>query len=463
MSNVIFTKDEIIEIFNIKNAVDVFGISRDSRTVKNGDMFVAIHGENFDGHDFIRQAFDNGAVLVLASNCAKDKIDRACLDKVILVDDTVAALKKMAEFSRNRLKKDSKVIAITGSVGKTTTKDMLAFLLSKQKKTFSSIKNFNSQIGLPLCLCLVPKDSDFVVLECGMSDYGQISELVRIAKPNISMLTDVAENHLGFFDNVYDIAQEKSHVIKNGQEFCVLPMHSKYFEVFKERAIHENVPFASFGMHDSCAALISKKYFDDYMEITFELYGDKFSAKLNSFKTSFVYSFLECITCIKKLGLSVSQALDDIAHFMPLAGRGKLIKLQNNNVLIDDTYNASPASIKDGLSVLQFFKQKNRIAVLGDIGELGEQSVELHENLAASIISSSATSIVLIGQNMFHLYKKLTEINDFRHNVVWFENIEPAFSFFDVVENDSVFFLKASRFMAFEKIAEYIQRINNVI
>lgn len=463
MHNAIFSKDEIRQIFGVKNTVDVFGVSIDSRTIKNGDIFIAIPGENFDGHTFIKQAIDNGAALVLASNSVKSSVDQAYLEKIIFVDNTIDSLKKMAEFSRNRLKPGGKLIAITGSVGKTTTKDMLAFLLSKQKKTFASIKNFNSQIGLPICLCLVPKDSDFVVVELGMSNYGQISELVKISKPNVSMLTEIAENHVGFFENMCDIAKEKSDIIKHGQEFCVIPKHSKYYNVFEERALSEDVSSVTFGDKDSCCTLISKKYFDDCIEVTFELYGEKFQAKLNSFKDSFVYSFLECVACIKSLNLSVPEVLDDISTFFPPAGRGNLIKMSNSSVLIDDTYNASPASIKDGLDVLRFFHQKNKMAVLGDIGELGEQAVRLHESIAGSIESSDATCVVLIGKYMFHLYNKLISCSDSKKTVLWFGNLESSFNFFQQKRDDCVFFLKASRFMAFEKLVSYIKEIYNVI
>lgn len=463
MNNVLFSKDEIRQIFGSEKAADVFGVSIDSRTIKNGDIFIAIPGKNFDGHNFIKQAIDNGAALVLASNSVKCDVDQTYLEKIIFVDNTINSLKKMAEFSRSRLKPYGKLIAITGSVGKTTTKDMLAFLLSKQKKTFASVKNFNSQIGLPICLCLVPKDSDFVVVELGMSNYGQISELVRIAKPNVSMLTEIAENHVGFFENMCDIAKEKSNIIKHGQEFCIIPKHSKYYNIFEKRALSEDVNSVAFGDKDSCCTLISKEYFDDCVEVTFELYREKFRARLNSFKDSFVYSFLECIACIKSLNLSVQKALDAIASFSPPDGRGNLIKMSNGSVLIDDTYNASPASIKDGLGSLRFFHQKNKIAVLGDIGELGEQAICLHESIADSIVSSDATCVVLIGKYMSHLYNKLISCSDSKKNVLWFENLESSFSFFRQKRENCVFYLKASRFMAFEKLVSYIKEIYNVI
>lgn len=446
-----FSSSELYEIFGIKIDSDVENIAIDSREVKEGDLFVAIKGEHVDGNDFVNAAFENGAHAAIISE--PTKVNPIYADKTIYVNDTIFALKKLGRYARQRSWK-TKIIGITGSVGKTTTKEMLAFLLSKQKKTFFSVKNYNSKIGLPICMSMIPQNTDLAIMEMGMSCFGDIENLVEISNPNISIITTIGESHLEFFKDKKDIAHAKSEIIKSGQEFCVIPFDSEYFDILKEKANLENVKVISFG----------ENYGADFRLVKFVSNGTKanvsilardgseFSVTLNSPKKSFAYSFLICFACIKALGLDFKRLEEDIKEFSPVAGRGNMVILGRDSILIDDCYNASPASMKDSLASFKFLKQKNKVIILGDMGELGVNAAKYHENLYDSVLESKANLVCLFGKNMYNLYEKLRGVV----NVQWEENSDGIRSMLDRQE-DTAYLVKASRFMHFEKVVEYIK------
>lgn len=447
-----FSREEIRQIFNIDIGSDVRHISLDSRDVKSGDLFIAIKGENFNGEDYVNSAFANGAAAAITSNDVSvfDKYKR----KLILAKNPVLALQKLGEFARKRLR-NTKVVGITGSVGKTTTKAMLAYVLSKQKKTYSSIKNFNSQIGLPVCLSMIPENSEYAVIEMGMSHLGELENLTKIANPNISIITAVGENHLEFFKDISEIAKAKSEIIKKGQEFCILPFDSNYYDVLSEKARIEKVKVFSFGEKENAdIQLKSFRVYADKANISFLLGGKNYQAVLNSTKKSFAYSALICLLCASKIGISLEQAIKDISEFLPLEGRGNIEKLALDSLIINDCYNASPSSIKDSLESLKFYDKKSRVVVLGDVGELGDNAKFFHEDLVKSVLDSGCNFVYLFGHNMYNLFCKL----DGKINVKWEENIA---KFVITKKPNTVYLLKASHFMQFEKLVQYIQYVYN--
>lgn len=448
-----FSSDELFEIFGIKIDANVGNIAIDSREITEGDLFIAIKGERVDGNDFVNAAFENGAHAAIISD--PTKVASIYVDKIICVNDTISALKKLGRYARKRTGK-TKIIGITGSVGKTTTKEMLAFLLSKQKKTFFSVKNYNSKIGLPICMSMIPQNAEIAIMEMGMSNFGDIENLIEISKPNISIITTIGESHLEFLKDKSGIAHAKSEIIKAGQEFCVLPSDSGYFNILKSKADTEKVKTITFG--EEVGADLRLVNFESNGEKSAVSIladdGSKFSVALNSPKKSFAYSFLICLACVKTLGLDFKRLEEDIKEFFPVVGRGNMITLKDSSILIDDCYNAGPSSVKDSLASFKFLKQNNKVVILGDMGELGTDSPKYHEDLYDSILDSKANLVCLFGQNMYNLYKKLREVA----NVQWSETPDEIRTML-FRQEDTAYLVKASRFMHFEKVVEYIKLI----
>ncbi len=361
------------QLINGDSELIVTGISTDSRKINRGDLFLALKGERFDGHRFLNEAVTAGAAALLVM----EEIDSMRDTPVIRTDDTLKAFGAIARFHRERFKVP--VIAITGSNGKTTTKDLVAAVLSQKYNVVKTEANFNNEIGLPLTLLEMDQNTEAVVVEMGMRGLGQIRNLAAIAKPEIGIVTNIGQAHLELLGSEANIAKAKAELIEalppNGT--AVLNGDDPWI---RQMSIPKSFRPVWFGLEDSKLDFRAVVLENTSQGTLFQVTGDgiKIDILLPLPGRHNVYNALAAIVTGRILGLSTTAIREGLSA---PAMTGRRLKVLNRNQLriIDDTYNASPASVKAALEVLcQSSGPGKKIAVLADMLELGEASISSH-------------------------------------------------------------------------------------
>ena len=382
------------------------GISIDSRTLRPGELFVALVGENGDGHRFIADAFARGAAGVMAH------VDVAAPGPVLRVDDTLAALARLGGYARARFA--GRVVAITGSVGKTTTKEMLRTALAAFGPTHAAVASYNNQWGLPLTLARTPLDAAFCVAEIGMNHPGEIAPLARLARPHVAVIAAIAPAHIGFLGSIEAIADEKASILRGLEPdgVAVLPADTPMFPRLRAAAGRHRV--VSFGTApDADAKLIELAQTADGSEVVAEFAGARLRFRLHAPGRHMAMNALAALSAVQLLVPGDADALAAAAHalesFQPLLGRGARRRIAvpgGSALLLDESYNGNPASMRAALSVLALQPATRRVAVLGDMLELGAQSVTEHVGLAPDVIAA-ADAVFACGPMMEQLYAAL--------------------------------------------------------
>lgn len=386
------------------------GISIDSRKINSGDLFIAIQGQHHDGHDHIEQAFDKGAVAALISKPMD--INMNC----ILVDDTMIALERMAVAARNR--HQGRRIAITGSVGKTGTRMLVAKALACYGETHFSEGNLNNHIGAPLSLARMPASADFGVFELGMNHAGELSPLSRLIAPDIAIITKIADSHIGHFLNLDDIAMAKSEIFEglahpDNAGIAMINADDQFAPTLKQKAYQAKAKkVIEFGFSDNAEyQLINVIRHSDGLTIKANLRGETITFTLGMMAAHWAQAALIALGIVDTLGLPLSPAIDALASARDLPGRGERIKLilrQDDQsiglTLIDDSYNASPFSMATAIESLGNDPLKGRrIAILGDMLELGDSAAKMHRDLAKAIEASGISILITVGALMENL------------------------------------------------------------
>ncbi len=368
----------------------VRGISINSKTVKPGDLFIAIKGQRFDGHDFVRQAIDRGAKAVVVSqslqrlnrrrvNNATHAIGRNGYSKIALirVDDTTLALGHIARMYRNRF--PIPVIAITGSAGKTTTKEMLAHVLQARYKVLKNEGTENNQIGVPLTLLKLRPDHEIVVIELGTNRPGDIRWLTCVANPTIAVMTNVGESHLELLKSLKDVFREKFELVKRMESHgqVIVNRDDEYLkEVPALASRHAVFTFGVQNPADYQASQIEVRR----QQLKFQV-NDQHSMILRSPVVKNVYNALATISCARLLRIDYETIRQRLQDFRPARQRQDLRKV-NGFWVIDDTYNANPVSFRSAIETLNVFRTHGRkILVCGDMLELGKSSIPLHRSM----------------------------------------------------------------------------------
>jgi UDP-N-acetylmuramoyl-tripeptide--D-alanyl-D-alanine ligase len=376
----------------------------DSRRVKAGDLFIALKGENFDGHQFVAKAFAAGAVAAVVN-----KIPSDAAGNFIVVPDTQKALEALAAFSRKRTR--AKIIGLTGSVGKTSTKEMLRIALVPHGKVFASHGNFNNHIGAPLNLANLPLDTDFAVFELGMNHAGEIAALTKMVRPDIAIITNVEAVHLEFFASVEAIADAKAEIFagltKGGT--AILNADNAQFARLKKSA-PKNVIACGVDV-----TLVKYKSNACGSSITANIFGKEVSYVLGAIGKHWAMTSLFALATVHALGLDIKKSADALAGFCEPEGRGKSIRFgvqDGEALLIDDAYNASPASMRAAFAkVAELWEaagsEGRKIAALGDMLELGAQSEALHKGLAKELQQCGFDAVFTAGKHMHALHDAL--------------------------------------------------------
>ncbi len=388
------------------------GVSIDTRTLQSGDLFVALAADR-DGHEFVAQALANGAAAALVSHIP-DGVDAA---KCLLVDDVLPALERLGQAARART--EAKIIAITGSVGKTTTKDMLRKALEGQGNVHAAVASYNNHWGVPLTLARMPADTDFAVIEIGMSNPGEIAPLSKMARPHVALITTIAPAHLEAFGAIEGIAEEKAAIFTGLEPggIAILPLDVETFPILQKIAAAHAAEVVTFGETEGADLRLTDAILSDettVMRIATEA-GARL-AKLSVAGRHYAMNAVAVLCAVAASGGDPTQAAMALSQWQPVEGRGQRERIALSRTddiaieLIDDAFNANPASLAAGLEVLAAVtpaRGGRRIAVLGDMLELGAQAEEMHAEVADLEAMDAVDIVHTCGALMEHLYDAL--------------------------------------------------------
>lgn len=428
-------------------AARVGGVSTDTRTIQRGDLYIAIKGENFDGNDFIAQAAENGAAAAIS-----DRAQAAdCGIPIILVEDSRIAQLKLARHYRDRF--SAKLCAVTGSVGKTSTKDMIYAVLSARFNTLKTEGNFNNDIGLPRTLFRLNEDYGAAVIEMGMSDLGEISALSKAAAPDCAVITNIGYCHIENLKTRENILKAKLEILDGARESAPLILcgddeYLSTVDITDRRVIR-------YGFGAECEVRAENiVHLENGEQFTVLAQGERFSAQIPISGEHHILNALAAFCVGRVYGMSAEEIIPAFMDYQASGMRQKTVQ-RGGLTLILDCYNASPTSMKTSLSVLKSTKAGGRrIAVLGDMLELGEMSQQLHEQVADYVLDS-ADACFLYGGQMAFCAEKLSESGF----TVFHDNDKQrlAESLDAFVREGDVLLFKGSRGMKMEEIAEKIR------
>ncbi len=412
----LWTSAAIAEATNGTASADfeVNGVAFDSREIGSGDLFIALKGEHSDGHLHVEQAFSSGAAGAIVSQ----PVD----GPHILVSDTAQALDALAKASRSRT--DAKIIGVTGSVGKTGTKEALYAALDRCSfgKAHRSVKSYNNHVGVPLSLSRMPADTKYGIFEMGMNHANELSALTRLVQPHAAIITAIAPAHIGNFPNgeagIVDAKAEIFEGLMPGGT-AIIPFDSPHYQQLRNKAERHAVDIVSFGFNDGAdvravdvvdapqgGSLVTAKLGDHSLCFTIAEAG-----------RHWVSNSLAILAAVRAVGGDLATAGLALAEMSGIDGRGRRhrisLKSGGQAIVIDESYNANPASMK---ATLQHFAAEQgsgrKIAILGAMGELGDQSAHFHAALADDILSCDADEIILVGEEMAHTAAKLEQSLD---------------------------------------------------
>ena len=454
------------DILNVTNGKLVIGnkklicksYSKDTRQIKEGDTYIGIKGETFDGSGFWRQAFEKGASCVIVENITLTETEKEEFkDKtMILVEDTLKALYAIARYKRNLY--NIPVIAITGSVGKTSTKDLVSSVVSKKYKTLKTIGNYNNNIGLPFTI-LRMQDEEVMVLEMGMNHFGEISLLSSIAKPTICIITNIGTSHIGNLGSRDNILKAKLEILENTEDPYIIinkdnDLLKKWYEENKN-----NKKIITYGIKEKSnyqATEISLN--EENSEFACVMEDKKEKIKVPVAGEHYILNSL-CACCVGKiLNIENENIKEGIETFELTQKRMTIRELKNGAKIINDAYNASPEAVCASLKVLNQYKGNRKIAVLGDMFELGEYTEQLHENVGKEVVENKIDILICNGENAKSIVKKAIDLGMNKENVYYFENKEKIVELIEKISKDGdIILFKASNAMKFYELADRIK------
>ncbi|MBB5519249.1 UDP-N-acetylmuramoylalanyl-D-glutamyl-2,6-diaminopimelate--D-alanyl-D-alanine ligase [Amphiplicatus metriothermophilus] len=386
------------------------GLSIDSRTLKPGDMFVALKDAR-DGHDFVAAAFEKGAAAALVARAPEDAPDGKPL---LVVRDTLEGLRDLARAAR--LRNFGKRVAVTGSAGKTSAKEMLRVALGAAGRAHAAEKSFNNHWGVPLTLAQLPMNADYGVFEIGMNHAGEITPLTRLVRPHAAIVTTVGPAHLEFFGSVEKIAEAKAEIFLGLAPggVAIIPADNEHCALLRRRAEKAGAArIVSFGARDGAdLRLLDYAEESDGARIEAQVFGEDVAFRLGAPGRHQAMNALAVLAAVRAVGAPLVPAMEALARFAPSEGRGarREIALSGGRriTLIDESYNANPASMAAALALLGAAKPRGRgrrIAVLGEMLELGPDAPKLHAQLADALAAAKVDRLYAAGALMRHLWE----------------------------------------------------------
>lgn len=442
-------------IGNLKK--ECINFSKDTRVIKENDVYIGIKGENFDGNKFYDKAFDNGASVCILDNIEYIDINKYKDKTIIKVEDSIIALGKIATYKRSLY--DIPVIAVTGSVGKTSTKDMIASVLETKYNVLKTKGNLNNNIGMPFTI-LELKDHDCMVVEMGMNHLNEISYLTKIAKPTIAVITNIGTAHIGNLGSRENILKAKLEILEGLDKDGVLFINNDNDLLHKEyNNLKNKYKVKTIGIEN----------ISDYMayNIKEDITGSMFTIKddnieeniqVNVATRPFIYNSLMGYAIGKELNIEKDLIKKGISNLKLTDHRLEKKVNQNGVTIIDDTYNASYDSMKSSIELLG--KSNNRkIAILGDMLELGEYSEQIHRKIGEDVVNNNIDILITVGEFSKYIKDEAIKNGFNKENIYSFEKQEDTYNLLNnILKNGDLVLIKGSHGINLENVVEEIMK-----
>jgi UDP-N-acetylmuramoyl-tripeptide--D-alanyl-D-alanine ligase len=412
MSAPLWTLDEIVAATGARvggGVMHASGASIDTRTLAPGDLYFAIKGDAHDGHDFVPAALEKGASGAVVSGEKAAAFND--MDKLVVVPDVLEAMRQLGTAARKR--SAAKIVAITGSVGKTGTKEAMRLALTRQGATHASVASYNNHWGVPLTLARLPREAKFGVFEIGMNHAGEILPLTALVRPHVAVITTIEPVHIEFFPSMWGIADAKGEIFAGIEPggTAIITRDSPYFERLRAHALASDAGrVLTFGEHEAsdirAERIIVKP---DLSIVEARIFGQPLTYRIGTPGRHIALNSLSVLATAHALGADIALVALSFSELRPPVGRGERSMLsfgEGEALLIDESYNANPASVKAALANLgavELSRQGRRIAVLGDMKELGGEGPSLHESLAEAVEANRIDILFAAGPLMRNL------------------------------------------------------------
>lgn len=430
----------------------------DTRKILENDVYVGLKGENFDGNEYYEEALKKGAKVAIVSGIEipKEKLEQYKDKTIIEVDDSLIAFGKIAEYKRSLY--NIPVIQVTGSVGKTSTRDIIANVIRTKYKTLQTEGNLNNHIGLPTTI-LKLKDHEALVVESGMNHLGEISYLGKITKPTIAVITNVGTAHIGLLGSRENILKAKLEILENLKPEGTIVINNDNDMLnkwAKEDQVYKKYTFGIDEKSDVMAYNI--KIGNNSSTYNVKINNEEYTVNVPVSGKHFVYNSLCAIAVGNLLGISSENIIKGIETFSLTKNRMEVVKVKDNVTVINDAYNASYDSMKPALEYLSELPANRKIAVLGDMFELGEFSEEIHRKVGIEVVTHKIDILVTVGKLAKYIAEEAKYLRMPEENIISLETTEEASEYLnEILQKDDAVLLKAAHGMHFSEIFKSIK------
>jgi UDP-N-acetylmuramoyl-tripeptide--D-alanyl-D-alanine ligase len=406
----------------------------DSRLIEKDDIFVALKGGAQDGHNYVKEAIDKGAAVAIVSHIPKN-----CEHlPLLIVDNVEKAITDLAKFKRSNL--HAKFIAVTGSVGKTSTKELLSFALQPHGITFASRGNYNNHLGVPINIASIPDNAEYVIIEMGMERPEEIRPLSILTKPDMAIITNIFPVHTINFKSLDEVALAKAEIFDGlqGEKIIILNKNSDQFNILLKAANNiANSSLYEVGKEGK-SYIIDYNFDNNLINVKAKIVDKLVDFTINGGK-HLAENAIMVLCAVSALGLELNKSANNLINFSPLKGRGRTIVL-NDITVIDESYNASPEAVRAALKVLGQHNGR-KIAILADMLDLGTNSTFYHQELKTPIEQNNIDHIITYGKEMKHLYNTLSKEKKLAH----FDTLEMLISnYTNMVNKGDIVLIKGS-------------------
>jgi len=433
-------------------------VSINTKTIKKNNLFFAIRGKKTDGHKFVKAAIKKGAIKSVVSK----KIKKLSNSKIIKVKNTLSSLSSLAKVTRDS--SFAQIIGITGSVGKTTLKNLISFSLKNYGKVYSSPYSYNNRFGVPLSLSNLKSNIDYGIFEMGMDKKGEIDNLSKIVKPEIAIITNISGAHFKNFNTLKDIAEAKAEIINNIPKDgnIVLNKDSKFFGLLSRKAKKNGINITSFSLKKrSDIFLLGVKKIKNFFRLKINVRNKIFFFDTKYSTDNFIKNILACISTIFILNLDLNKIKKKFISFKIPEGRGdiRIIKKFNKRFkFIDESYNANPLSMMSAIKNMKYHngnKNHRKLAFLGDMLELGKKSKKLHRELSIIINKSDIDKVFVYGKHIKETFNYLSTSKKGKA----FKNLNEAYAHFgNILHNNDLLMVKGSNATGLNQFSKNIKR-----